>query len=183
MCDKLEEYQEGQLTGDQRIDFERHLESCPSCREELAWIRSLDLLFDKAPVKRPPRGLERSVLSALGFGLKPAWTTTLGWAAASFVGAWLIGLPLLIRAAGPKSVAPIARGLAGIPSLITGILNGLEVLVNLLRPAGVTAEALAKALGHTNIPFVIALILLMGFAAGLGIWRNLREVHYVRVQT
>jgi len=182
ICDRIEEYQEGQLTREKSMEFENHLGSCPSCREELAWIRNLDLMFGKAPVKRPPRGLERAVLSALGFGRRPVWATAAGWATASFVGAWLIALPLLVRVAGPKSIAPVARGLAGLPSVITTLLNGLQVLVGLLRPAGATMEALVKAMSHTNLPLVTALILTIGFAAGLGIWRNLREVRYVRVK-
>jgi anti-sigma factor RsiW len=183
ICDRIEEYQEGQLTRDEKAEFEMHLESCPSCREELEWIRSLDLMFERVPVRRPPRSLERAVLSALGFGVKPAWVTTTGWAAASMVGVWLIALPVLIKAAGPKSIAPVARCLAGISSFITGLVNGLHVFVTLLRPAGVTAQALSKALCQGNIPLITLTVLIIGFAAGLGIWRNVREVRYVQVHT
>jgi hypothetical protein len=181
ICDRIEEYHEGQLTGEDRIEFENHLGSCPSCREELDWMRSLDLMFEKAPVRRPPRSLERRVLAALGFGVRPVWATTFGWAAACLVGAWLIALPSLIRITGPKSIAPVARGLADLPSFLSGLLHGLRAFVDLLKPVGITAEALVKALGHTYFSLFIVVVLTIGFMAGLGIWHTLRGVRYVRV--
>jgi hypothetical protein len=181
ICDRIEDYEEGQLARKDEVEFENHLGSCPSCREKLEWMKSLDLMFSKGPVKTPPRGLERAVLKALGFGQRRVWAPTLGWATASFVGAWLVALPLIVRATGFKSIAPIARGVAALPSLISSFVSGLQVSLSLLRPASVTIEALAKAAGHTHLPIVVAVILAIGLASGLGIWHNLRGVRYARV--
>lgn len=181
ICDRIEDYEEGQLTRQEMLEFENHLGSCPSCREKLEWMKSLDLMFSRIPSRTPPRGLERAVLSALGFGERPVWATTLGWATASFVGAWLVALPLVVRATGLKIITPIARGLAGLPSLLSGFVSSVQVSLSLMGPASATCEALAKAAGHTHLPIVIAVMFAIGLASGLGIWHNLRGVRYARV--
>lgn len=135
-------------------------------------------MFLETPVRKPPRGIERGVLSALGFRRRPVWANALGWTTASAVAAWLVALPLVIREAGPRSIAPFARGLADIPSFFSALLHTFHVLVDLLRPAGATMEALAKVAAHTHLPLITLAILTVGFVSGLGILYNLRGVRY-----
>ncbi len=181
-CDMIEAYKEGQLSGEERKEFEKHLGSCPSCTKELEWLEKLDGLFLRMRPSRPPRGMEREVLNALGFERRPAWSGALGWATVTFVGAWLIFLPLFLKITGFRSIGALARGLADLPSLVSNLQHYLRVSVDLLKPLAAATEALLKAAGYVQVPIVVCtvVVLTVGLVCGFGVWYNARGVSYAR---
>lgn len=181
MCDKIDSYGEGELTREETVLFEKHLESCPSCRRELDWLESLNIMFSTMPARKPPRGIESAVLGALGFRRRPVWSGALGLAAASVVGVWLMVLPILVRVVGVKSLSPVAKGLAGISALLSGLLRGMHVAVDMLGPLNTTLTALAKVAGHVQFPAVMVSMLVVGLMAGLGIWFSIRGVRHAHL--
>jgi len=52
------------LTGPERDDFERHLEHCDSCEEEIRGLRETAARLAMAKATPPPAGMEQRVLSA-----------------------------------------------------------------------------------------------------------------------
>lgn len=180
LCDKIDAYEDGELAGEERVLFEKHLESCPLCRRELDWLRSLNTLFSKMPVRKPPRGIEQAVLTALGFGRKPVWTNALGWATSGIVGVWIVLLGFLVRDAALKSITPTAKGLAGIPSLFDALGHGLHVALGLLKPVGLALAALVKAASYIPVSSIAVFAVAIGLMAGFGIWLTTREVSYAR---
>ncbi|TET45617.1 hypothetical protein E3J62_06955 [candidate division TA06 bacterium] len=182
LCDKIDAYEDGELTGEEGVLFEKHMESCPLCRRELDWLRSLNTLFSKMPVKRPPRGIEQAVLTALGFERKPVWTGVLGWATSGIVGAWIVLLGFLVREAALKSITPTAKGLAGIPSLFEALGHGLHAALNLLKPVGLVLTALVKATSYVPVSGIAVLAVAVGLMAAFGIWYTTREVGYARAK-
>jgi anti-sigma-K factor RskA len=52
------------LTGPEREDFERHLEHCGSCEEEVRGLRETAARLAMAKAVRPPAGMEERVLGA-----------------------------------------------------------------------------------------------------------------------
>ncbi|WP_241655928.1 anti-sigma factor [Halobacillus litoralis] len=62
-CDKVIDYFNDQLTEQEKSEFERHLESCDDCKEELAELQELtaDLPFAADPVD-PPSSMKDRVL-------------------------------------------------------------------------------------------------------------------------
>ncbi|MFD2923287.1 anti-sigma factor [Halobacillus naozhouensis] len=65
-CEKVIDYFNDQLTEIEQNEFEKHLETCDECREELAELRALteDLAFASEPVN-PPEGMKDRVLDAV----------------------------------------------------------------------------------------------------------------------
>ncbi len=65
-CEKVIDYFNNQLTENEQNEFEKHLETCGECREELAELRALteDLAFASEPVN-PPEGMKDRVLGAV----------------------------------------------------------------------------------------------------------------------
>ncbi|GAB4072697.1 hypothetical protein GCM10028778_04420 [Barrientosiimonas marina] len=63
-CDRLLDYFNNQLTGEQKAAFEAHLLECDDCRKELVELEQLteDLPYSSEPVD-PPSGMKRRVLS------------------------------------------------------------------------------------------------------------------------
>jgi hypothetical protein len=182
ICDMIEAYREGQLSREEELEFEKHLGSCPFCAEELEWLGRLDTLFSRIRPDRPPRGLERQVLCALGFERKPVWSGALGWTTATVVGAWVVFLPILLRITGMRSIGPAARGLADLPSFLISIQKYVRVGVDVLKPLAVAGEALLTAAGHVQVPIAVCTVVLLtiGLVCGFGVWYNLREVSYAR---
>ncbi|MCA0971486.1 anti-sigma factor [Halobacillus litoralis] len=65
-CEKVLDYFNNELSNTEREKFEKHLESCDECREELEELRMLtdDLPFSSDPVE-PPEGMKDRVLGAV----------------------------------------------------------------------------------------------------------------------
>ncbi|TGB02392.1 anti-sigma factor [Halobacillus salinus] len=65
-CEKVLDYFNDELSEGEKEQFERHLESCEDCREEIEELRSLtdDLPFSSEPVD-PPEGMKDRVLGAV----------------------------------------------------------------------------------------------------------------------
>ncbi|UOR10414.1 anti-sigma factor [Halobacillus amylolyticus] len=65
-CEKVIDYFNNQLTDVEEKEFEKHLETCGDCQEELAELRALteDLAFASEPVN-PPEGMKGRVLDAV----------------------------------------------------------------------------------------------------------------------
>ncbi|WP_338485220.1 anti-sigma factor domain-containing protein [Alkalicoccus halolimnae] len=65
-CEKLIDYFNGQMLEEEKETFEKHLESCEECREELAeWEElSADLPF-LSEVEEPPQGMKERVLTSV----------------------------------------------------------------------------------------------------------------------
>lgn len=65
-CEKVLDYFNNELTEKEREEFERHLESCEDCREEIEELQLLteDLPFSTEPVD-PPEGMKDRVLGAV----------------------------------------------------------------------------------------------------------------------
>ena len=104
---RLNDYCDGDLVGSDRVEIERHLESCAECRAELAALRSL---VGEAASLRQGLEPERDLWPAIENRLRPRSGTVLrgrwhamsrvGLAAAAAlfaVGADLIGFPALLR--------------------------------------------------------------------------------------
>jgi len=51
--DRLSAYLDGELPAELRRQVEEHLEACPACREELAWLGRLDKTFDRLAAPSP----------------------------------------------------------------------------------------------------------------------------------
>ena len=52
------------LTGDERAEFEKHLERCPSCAEEVRGLRETAARLALATAVTPPPGMRQKVLAA-----------------------------------------------------------------------------------------------------------------------
>ncbi|RWZ51395.1 hypothetical protein EQV77_16685 [Halobacillus fulvus] len=65
-CEKVLDYINGQLTEIERKQFEKHMETCSDCREEVEELRELmeDLPYSSEPVE-PPEGMKDRVLGAV----------------------------------------------------------------------------------------------------------------------
>ncbi|GAB3068793.1 anti-sigma factor domain-containing protein [Salinicoccus sesuvii] len=63
-CDLLIDYYNGQLDSEEKEAFERHLETCVTCQEELAEWEILNAeLMETVPLVDPPEGMKDRVLS------------------------------------------------------------------------------------------------------------------------
>ncbi|MEC0304389.1 anti-sigma factor [Terribacillus saccharophilus] len=62
-CERLLDYLNGQLTNEETAEFEKHLATCPSCREELEELQQMmeDLPYASEAVT-PPAGMKDRVL-------------------------------------------------------------------------------------------------------------------------
>lgn len=61
-CDKMEfrrhDYVDGLLPADEKLDFERHLETCPNCQDEIGFLLALRRQVAELPARiEPPREL------------------------------------------------------------------------------------------------------------------------------
>ncbi|UOQ91706.1 anti-sigma factor [Halobacillus shinanisalinarum] len=68
-CEKVIDFFNNQLSDVEEREFEKHLETCDDCQEELAELRALteDLAFASEPVN-PPEGMKDRVLDAVFAG-------------------------------------------------------------------------------------------------------------------
>ncbi len=65
-CDRatqLHAYHDAELTSSARAEFERHLESCPACRDMLVGLRRVSRLIDEAQLAPLPEGLIENVIA------------------------------------------------------------------------------------------------------------------------
>jgi anti-sigma factor RsiW len=67
LCGMLEGYLEGSLAGPAKAEFERHLPSCPACREEIEEERRLDALLARAAerLESPPAALRGALAASI----------------------------------------------------------------------------------------------------------------------
>jgi anti-sigma-K factor RskA len=71
--DDIAAYLLGALNDREARDLERHLEDCPTCREELDRLRpAIEALPDAVPQHDPPPALKASVMSAVEREARPA---------------------------------------------------------------------------------------------------------------
>lgn len=80
-CEQILLYAQGELNGAEKAAFENHLSSCPSCREELTFLKQLDaaLIPPAAPqsaVERVFSQTTRKKTFFAGFRWKPALAGT-----------------------------------------------------------------------------------------------------------
>lgn len=70
-CEKVLDYFNNELTEEDKEQFERHLETCGDCKEEIEELKLLteDLPYSSEPVE-PPEGMKDRVLSA-AFAAEP----------------------------------------------------------------------------------------------------------------
>ena len=61
----LFDYHEGVLEGSARKDFERHLEGCADCRDELTLVRRLEDVVRDLPEPELPEGFHQRLQAAL----------------------------------------------------------------------------------------------------------------------
>lgn len=98
-CDRLEDYAFDEMSTEQRQSFERHLDSCESCRVELKELRGTwDELGYLADEVEPPVELKGQVMSAI-FG-EPAvvrHSRWLYWSSAAVIVAIIAGTILNFR--------------------------------------------------------------------------------------
>ena len=130
--DDLSELALGVLTGRERVHALAHVESCPSCAEELEQLsRAADAVVQVAPEIEPPLGFEVRLFERMGVvdtphgrrrRFMPRWVPATLAAAAAVV-ALVVGLTL-----GLSSPSPPAQNASG---------TGHHVLVASLREHGV----------------------------------------------
>lgn len=92
-ADDLSLYALGALPEEDRLAVEKHLESCPDCRHELARLQGdLALLALSASGPRPPARSRARLMAAIAkeprrtpvrFAKRKSWWTALAWAAAA----------------------------------------------------------------------------------------------------
>jgi anti-sigma factor RsiW len=95
-CDLLDEYLGSELSGDRRVRFESHLESCPSCRDAVDEWQALCRKLETATrqLETPSRDLcQRIELEVTGdrppVAREAQWESVAGLLAASLVAAFL----------------------------------------------------------------------------------------------
>src|SRR5215204_4778479 len=108
----------GMLTGEERLEFEAHLESCPSCAAEVRQAReAVDALGVAVPQVEPPASLRARVLASVQ---RPGSAAAAGDASGATAGAaavpasrvrtsWRWSVPYGLAAA--ASIAAVALGL------------------------------------------------------------------------
>jgi anti-sigma factor RsiW len=62
---RISQYIDEELTPDEKKEFDSHIQSCASCREELEETRALHQLFASAPKFPAPHGFATRVLASL----------------------------------------------------------------------------------------------------------------------
>ena len=110
----------GALAPEEVEAFERHLESCVVCRDELsAFERVVDVLPAAAPQYRAPRSLRRRVLRAAREQPPPSRTDARPARWPTLVARpWLAGVGALAAAAAVVAVAAIVLGSPGTSSRV-----------------------------------------------------------------
>jgi hypothetical protein len=109
--DELSELALGVLTGRERTRVLAHVESCPSCAEELEHLsRAADAVVQVAPEVEPPMGFEVRLFERMGVAdvhhrrraRPPRWAVG-AFAAAAAVAALAVGLSLTLSSSPPPT--------------------------------------------------------------------------------
>jgi anti-sigma-K factor RskA len=120
-----------QLTAEEEHQLERHLEGCPTCRDELERVRQTHTLLGELAANEPPPDLKGRVLARVRDETR-VWTGWRLWvpAAAALLVAVILGIGLFVAITGDSSGGVPLTATARAPGA-SGELRGEKVGENL----------------------------------------------------
>ena len=126
-ADRIEDYLNGSLTEAQARELERHVEACPTCREQFQELEEgAALVWLTVAQVEPPTGLRDRVMAAVRSAPSPAVSSLTPPAAATGPAAprlpWRFSLTQLAAALSALALA-LALALGGWVALLQGDLN------------------------------------------------------------
>jgi anti-sigma factor RsiW len=142
--DRLSEYLDGQLLGQERQTVEEHLAACDSCRWELQTLRQTVLWTRNLPTVPVPRSFTLPVPVAQARAARPRWRLVPAFQLATA----MVALLLFFAVAGDLALTGMRPASMPAPSLTQGeaaeqALETVVVEATMLAEAGVPEEAMA----------------------------------------
>lgn len=162
----LEDYLDGLLSGPERLQFEEHLDSCPSCRREVQLERSLgNLLKDRLSI-HAPAGFSRQLLKRLV--AEESSRRIPDWLWATGLGLVVASMGIVAGKLGDEFVQKIFGGLVGLitDSNLVKSLGNLESLAQ--------SDWLPQLASGTNV--LILNLAVGGVVLCWGLWQVIKAL-------
>lgn len=179
--DRMDLYLEGELSGAERAESERHLAACPACRLELEDRRLLGRALAELPPIEVPESFVEAVMARLPRAPRSGISRVLAAVAATAaVLAALLGYHLatgeslidLLSAAG-RAIASFV-GLA-VP-LAAKVFMALRILLELVKTLGAALLHGLGILAPFLKPEVITIAVVLGFALFVAVVLGLKKI-------
>lgn len=156
--DDLSAYLDGQISPEERERIEKHLATCPSCREELEQMRRLVLLLRSTPQVAPPRSFTLTPQRAQPRGLLQMLTRMAPFVSVASAAALVLLLTLDLFAARPARQQPAlslppAQAFTVTTAPITGAAPQLAAVAT--EAPGPSAEIVLQAAKQATAPAAV----------------------------